>query len=235
MKRKLFLLVLLIGSSITSELQAQTVEGDWYTPLRNKLKLVTISKDSILFRKCSFDSLRDYAYVDMAFKIERKIKTTYIVSSVKDTIPTYYLFSFIPDHAVDKNYMNIESFTSKYPTPGDAEKAITEFENNPLKITFLTQKEIDKIRKKQALSSMSTTDFKKFAAKIMQVDSMNAQYAQKKYAFAYLYSESSTRLLLAELGFNTLVKGDQFDAMFDTFYENLETQQILIKMGTKPK
>jgi len=235
MKLKRFLMLLLTGFICTQKLQAQTVEGDWYTPLRNKLKHVTISKDSIVFRKCSFDSLRDYGYPDMAFKIERKIKTTYIVSSVTDTVRAYYLFSFITDNAGDKNYMNIESFTNQFSTIRDAEKTITEFENNPLKITFLTKQEMDTIRKKKPISSMTTIDFKNFAAKTMHVDSMNAEYTQKKYKFAYLYSESSSRLLLAELGFNSLVKGDQFDAMYDTFYENPETREILIKMGTQSK
>ncbi|HSY62328.1 MAG TPA: hypothetical protein VK796_10650 [Cytophaga sp.] len=235
MKHYLFLILLLAGFLSSTDLFAQIAEGNWYTPIRNKLLHIVISTDSIVFRKCSFDSLRDYGYADMSFKIERKVKTTYIVSSIKDTLPVYYLFSFIPDHTSNKNYMSIESFNNKFPTITDAEKSISEIEKQPLKIAFLTKKEIDTIREGKNISSMTTTDFKNYATRIIQTDSVNAQYSNKKYKLSYLYSESGAKLILAELGFNPLVKGDQFDALFDKFYQDPETQQILIKMGTKPE
>ncbi|HEX8017833.1 MAG TPA: hypothetical protein VF465_21585, partial [Flavobacterium sp.] len=95
MRNRTILLILFIGSTFSTVVFGQTTVGDWYTPLRNKLLHITISKDSILFRKCSFDiEMRDYGYVDMAFKIEKSINSNFIVSGTKDTVPTFYLLNF---------------------------------------------------------------------------------------------------------------------------------------------
>ncbi len=222
-------LILLFLATFTIEIFGQAMEGEWYTPLRNKLLHISVSKDSINFRKCSFDiTMQDYGYVDMAFKVEKVVHSIYIVTSKEDTVKTYYLFQFqLKD---GRSCMNIESANNKYTSINDAENAITNFTTQKMYVTLLNKIEIDKIRQSMAIEKMTSKDFNKYASKIIEVDSLNRQYLKKKFKFTYLYSESTGRILLYETGFNSLVKGNVVDSMFEKFAENPDTKEIFIKM-----
>ncbi|WP_157446995.1 hypothetical protein [Cytophaga aurantiaca] len=234
MKRLLFLILILISFTTPRTLLAQTLEGNWYTPLRNKLLHVIISTDSIVFRKCSYDSLRDYGYADRAFRIEKIVHTNYIVSSFTDSVTNYYLFGFIVDTNSGKNHMNIESTNVAFSNIAAAENAIPQFQKQPLYILFLTKQQIEKIKEGKDISTMTVNDFKIYANKIVEIDSINVDPTNKKYKLSYTYSESTSRLVLCKYGFNALVKGNKFDAMLEKFYENPETKDLLIKMA-QPK
>ena len=234
MRNRTILLILFIGSTFSTVVFGQTKVGDWYTPLRNKLLHITISKDSILFRKCSFDiEMRDYGYVDMAFKIEKSINSNFIVSGTKDTVPTFYLLNFKLKNG--KNLLNIESLNNKFPTLTDAENSIKLIEQQPMNVILMNKSTIDKIRQQKEITTMTTNDFKSYALKIIELDSINTTYRQKKYKLSYLYIESTGRIILSELGFNSLVKGNVFDSMFEKFAENPETKEIFIKMTGSEK
>lgn len=234
MRNRTILLILFIGSTFSTVVFGQTTVGDWYTPLRNKLLHITISKDSILFRKCSFDiEMRDYGYVDMAFKIEKSINSNFIVSGTKDTVPTFYLLNFKLKNG--KNLLNIESLNNKFPTLTDAENSIKLIEQQPMNVILMNKSTIDKIRQQKEITTMTTNDFKSYALKIIELDSINTTYRQKKYKLSYLYIESTGRIILSELGFNSLVKGNVFDSMFEKFAENPETKEIFIKMTGSEK
>jgi hypothetical protein len=229
MKLKTILFIFLIGTTFSNEIFGQTIEGDWYTPLRNKLLHVTISKDSINFRKCSFDiEMRDYGYVDMAFKVEKVVNNNFIVSGTKDTVPTYYLLNFKLKNCM--NLLNIESLSNKFPTLTDAENSIKLIEQQPMNVILMDKSTIDKIRQQKEITTMTSNDFTSYALKIIESDSINTAYRQKKYKLSYLYIESTGSIILSELGFNSLVKGNVFDSMFEKFAENPETKEIFIKM-----
>lgn len=228
MKLKTILFILLICSTFTNEIFGQTMEGDWYTPLRNKLLHVTISRDSITFRKCSFDiEMRDYGYVDMAFKVEKIINNNFIVSGAKDTVPTFYLLNFKLEG--DKNQLNIESLNKPFLSLIDVENNITQLEQQPMTVTLIDKSTIDKIRQQKNVTTMTTNDFKSYALRIIDLDSTNNTNL-KKYKLSYLYMESKGRIILSQLGFNSLVKGNIFDSMFEKFAENSETKDLFIKM-----
>ena len=235
MKLKITLFILLFSIlSGVNKIFAQTIEGDWYTPIRNKLLHISISKDSIVFRKCSFDStMRDYGYIDKAFKVEKVINTIYIVSGIKDTVPTFYLFRFKLEDG--KNNMNIESINSQFFTLSDAENLIKVTLQQPLNIILFNKLTIDKIRHSKDVSTMTTNDFKNYAKRIIERDSNNAAYLNKKFKLSYIYSESTARIILSEIGFNSLVKGDIFDSMIEKFAKNPETKDIFIKMSSVGK
>ena len=229
MKLKTILFIFLIGTTFSNEIFGQSIEGDWYTPLRNKLLHITISKDSILFKKCSFDiEIRDYGYVDMAFKIEKSINNNFIVSGIKDTVPTFYLLGFKFENG--RNLLNIQSLNNKFPTLTDAENSITLIEPQSMNVILMDKSTIDKIRQQKDITTMTSNDFKSYALKIIDLDSINASYTQTKYKLSYLYIESTGRIILSELGFNSLVKGNVFDSMFEKFAENPETKDIFLKM-----
>lgn len=229
MRNRTILLILFIGSTFSTVVFGQTTEGDWYTPLRNKLLHITISKDSILFRKCSFDiEMRDYGYVDMAFKIEKSINSNFIVSGTKDTVPTFYLLKFKLENG--RNLLNIESLNNKFPTVTEAENSIKLLEQQPMNVILMDKSTIDKIRQQKNITTMKSNDFKSYALKIIDLDSINISYSQMKYKLSYLYIESTGRIILSELGFNSLVKGNLFDSMLEKFAENPETKEIFIKM-----
>lgn len=235
MKPKITLFILLFSKlSVANELLAQTIEGNWYTPLRNKLLHITISKDSIIFRKCSFDStMTDYGYIDKAFKVEKVINTYYIVSGIKDTIPSFYLLKFKLEG--DKNNMNIESLDSKFFTLSDAENSIKVTSQQPLNIILFNKLSIDKIRQRKDISTMTVSDFKNYASRVIERDSINTNYIKKKYKLSYVYAESTARIILSEIGFNSLVKGDIFDTMIEKFAENPKTKDLIIKMSRSGK
>jgi len=229
MRNRTILLILFIGSTFSTVVFGQTTIGDWYTPIRNKLLHITISKDSIIFRKCSFDiEMRDYGYVDMAFKIEKSINRNFIVSGTKDTAPTFYLLNFKLENG--RNLLNIESLNNKFPTLTDAENSIKLIEQPPINVILLDKSRIDKIRQQKDITTMTSNDFKSYALKILELDSINASYSQTKYKLSYLYKESTGRIILSELVFNSLVKGNLFDSMLEKFAENPETKEIYIKM-----
>jgi hypothetical protein len=218
-----------MGSTFSTVVFGQSTVGDWYTPLRNKLLHITISKDSILFRKCSFDNeMRDYGYVDMAFKIEKSINSNFIVSGTKDTLPTFYILKFKLENG--RNLLNIESLNNKFPTLTDAENSIKPIVQQPMNVILMDKSTIDKIRQQKDITTMKSNDFKSYALKLMELDSINATYNQVKYKLSYLYIESTGRIILSELGFNSLVKGNLFDSMLEKFAENPETKKIFIKM-----
>jgi hypothetical protein len=218
-----------MGSTFSTVVFGQSTVGDWYTPLRNKLLHITISKDSILFRKCSFDNeMRDYGYVDMAFKIEKSINSNFIVSGTKDTLPTFYILKFKLENG--RNLLNIESLNNKFPTLTDAENSIKPIVQQPMNVILMDKSTIDKIRQQKDITTMKSNDFKSYALKLMELDSINATYNQVKYKLSYLYIESTGRIILSELGFNSLVKGNLFDSMLEKFAENPETKEIFIKM-----
>ncbi|MFZ1524335.1 MAG: hypothetical protein WAT22_05920 [Saprospiraceae bacterium] len=234
MRNRTILLILFIGSTFSTVVFGQTTVGDWYTPLRNKLLHITISKDSILFRKCSFDiEMRDYGYVDMAFKIEKSINSYFIVSGTKDTVPTFYLLKFKLENG--RNLLNIESLNNKFPTLTDAENSIKLIEQQPMNVILMDKSTIDKIRQQKVITTMTSNDFKSYALKIIELDSINASYSQTKYKLSYLYIEATGRIILSELGFNSLVKGNLFNSMLEKFEENPETKEIFIKMTGSEK
>ncbi len=229
MRNRTILLILFFGTTFSTVVFGQTTVGDWYTPLRNKLLHITISKDSILFRKCSFDTdMRDYGYVDMAFKIEKSIASNFIVSGTKDTVPTFYLLKFKMENG--RNLLNVESLNKKFQTLTDAENSIKLIEQQPMNVILLDKSTIDKIRQQKDITTMTSNDFKSYALKIIELDSINATYSKTKYKLSYLYIESTGRIILSELGFNSLVKGNLFDSMFEKFAENPETKEIFIKI-----
>ena len=231
MKLKVILFIFLIGTSFSNEIFGQS---DWYTPIRNKLLHITISKDSILFRKCSFDTaMRDYGYVDMAFKIEKSINSNFIVSGTKDTVRTFYLLKFKLENG--RNLLNIESLNNKFPTLTDAENSIKLIEKQPMNIILMDKATVGKIRQQKDITTMTSDDFKSYALKIVELDSFNASYSQTKYKLSYLYIESTGRIILSDLGFNSLVKGNLFDSMLEKFAENPETKEIFIKMARSGK
>jgi hypothetical protein len=222
------ILILIILTTLTSDMFCQ-VEGDWFTPLRNKLLHILITKDSISFRKCSFEKeMQDYGYIDMAFKVEKKVNESYIVSMTDDSIKYYYLFCFQVINGI--NYMNIESADKKFSTITEAENENPNFKKQSLNITLLSALELDKIRQNKIVEKMTTNDFKKFASSIMKSDSIYRQRVVRKYKFTYLYAESTNRILLADIGINSLVKGSILDSMFERFQENPETKEMFSKM-----
>jgi hypothetical protein len=172
--------------------------------------------------------MRDYGYVDMAFKIEKSINNNFIVSGTKDTVPTFYLFGFKLENG--RNLLNIESLNNKFPTLTDAENSITLIEPQPMNVILMDKSRIDKIRQQKDITTMTSNDFKSYALKIIDLDSINASYSQTKYKLSYLFIESTGRIILSELGFNSLVKGNLFDSMLEKFAENPETKDIFIKM-----
>lgn len=229
MRNRTILLILCLGSAFSTLVFGQTMRGDWYTPLRNKLLHITISEDSILFRKCSFDiEMRDYGDVDMAFKIEKSIDNNFIVSGTKDTVPTFYLLKFKLENG--KNLLNIESLNNKFSTLTDAENSIKLIERQPMNVILMDKSAIDKIRQYKEISTMTSNDFRNYAQKIIELDSINASFSQTKYKLSYLYIESTGRIILSELKFNSLVKGNVFDSMLVKFAENPDTKEIFIKM-----
>lgn len=229
MSIRIFILLIFVGSTFSTSIFGQTIQGDWYTPLRNKLLHLTISNDSILFRKCSFDiEMREYDYVAMAYKIEKKVNNHFVVLETKDSVISYYLLSFKLENG--KNLLNIESLNNKFPTLADAENSIQLIEQQPMNVILFDKSAIDQIRKQKDITAMTSDDFKSFAQKIIELDSINASNSQKKYKLSYLYNESTGRIILSELDFNPLVKGHLFDSMLEKFAENPETKELFIKM-----
>jgi hypothetical protein len=223
------LISILLFFTLTNSIFGQGVEGEWYTPLRNKLLHISISKDSINFRKCSFDkNMVDYGYVDLACKIEKYENEAYIVSSIKDSIKTFSVFYF---QLIDnKNYMNIESSDKKFKTISDAENETSNLKKQIIYITLLNNKQLEKIRKQKDIKKMTTIDFKNYASKIILSDSLYRQNITEKFMFSYLYSESTSRILLSEIGINSLVKGNVFDESIFKFADIAETKEIFIKL-----
>lgn len=172
--------------------------------------------------------MREYDYVAMAYKIEKKVNNHFVVLETKDSVISYYLLSFKLENG--KNLLNIESLNNKFPTLADAENSIQLIEQQPMNVTLLDKSAIDQIRKQKDITAMKSDDFKSFAQKIIELDSINASNSQKKYKLSYLYNESTGRIILSELDFNPLVKGHLFDSMLEKFAENPETKELFIKM-----
>ncbi len=234
MKLKIILIIFLAGPAISNGPFAQTMDGDWYTPLRNKILHLAISKDSIVFRKCSSGiEMQDYGYADMAFKIEKVVNGNYIVSGTKDTVPTFYLLNF--KWKDGRNNLNIESLNHTFLTVADAESSIKLIEQQPVNVVLLSKKTIDEIRRNKDIAKMTTIDFKNYALKIIELDSSNASYLNKKYRLSYLYIESTGRIVLSALGFNPLVKGNVIDSMLERFAGNPETKELFTKMTESGK
>src|SRR4030095_11425001 len=229
MKFKLLLILVFLVSIASNELFAQTITGDWYTPLRNKLFHLTISKDSVILRKSGFEiEMQDYGYVDMAFKVEKVVNHNYIVSGIKDSVLSFYLLNFQLEKG--KYNLNIESLNNKFLTLAEAENSLSAFGQSPLNITLIDKSTIDKIRHQRDISTMTTNDFKGFALKVIEHDSITASFSKQKYKLSYLYGESAGRIILSESGFNSLVKGNVFDDMLKKFAEDPETKEIFLKM-----
>lgn len=229
MKLKILFFLLLISATFSNEIFAQTTQEDWYTPLRNKLLHITISKDSITFRKCSFDvEMKDYGYVFMGFKIEKKVNNNYIISETKDKISTIYLMIFKLEN--DRVNLNIESLNTSFLSVADAENAIKTFELNSLNITLIDKPTIDKIRQQADINTMTPNEFKNCALKIIELDSKNSAYLKRKYKLTSLYIDSTLRLIVSDLGFNGLAGGNKFDTMLEKFSENPETKELFLKM-----
>jgi len=225
--------ITLIGACICSvfgnELNAQTVAGEWYTPLLNKLLHLTISQDSIAFRKCSFGiEMQDYGYVDRGFKIEKMMEDYFVVSNSMDTIPAFYWMNF--SLADGKNNLNVESLNTSFSSIMEVEQAIKLNVLEPISIVLLDKTALAKIREEHDIASMTVDDFKHFALKLMALDDNNDKQQDQKFILSYLNVESTGRIVLADLGFNALVKGNEMDAMFDKFSEHPETEALFIKM-----
>jgi hypothetical protein len=226
---KITLIVACVCSVFASELNAQTIVGDWYTPLRNKLLHITISQDSIAFRKCSFDvEMQDYGYVDMRFKIEKVTNNYFIVSDSVDIISMFYWVNF---SVVDgKNNLNIESLNTSYSSIIEVENAIKLNDLYPINITFFDKATIAKIRQQRNITTMTVDDFKSYASKLIELDTSNDARKNQKFKLSYLYVESTGRIVLSDLGFNSSVKGTAMDAMFEKFAEHPETKEIFMRM-----
>ena len=104
-----------------------------------------------------------------------------------------------------------------------------------MNVILMDKSTIDKIRQQKVITTMTSNDFKSYALKIIELDSINASYSQTKYKLSYLYIEATGRIILSELGFNSLVKGNLFDSMLEKFEENPETKEIFIKMTGSEK
>ncbi len=94
--------------------------------------------------------MRDYGYVDMAFKIEKSINSYFIVSGTKDTVPTFYLLKFKLENG--RNLLNIESLNNKFPTLTDAENSIKLIEQQPMNVILMDKSTIDKIRQQKVIT-----------------------------------------------------------------------------------
>ncbi len=228
MKSKTILIIAIFCTVFCTDLCAQTVAGDWYTPLRNKLLHIIITQDSIAFRKCGFDiEMQDYGYVDLRFKIEKVTNNYFIVSNSADTIPAFYWMNF--SLADGKNNLNIESLNESFTSVTEVEKAIKLKELSNMNVVLLDKTTIDKIRQLRDISTMSVADFKNYALKLMALDDNNDKQKDQKFKLSYLYVESTGRITLADLGFNSLVKGNVFDAMIGKFAEHPETEAIFMQ------
>ncbi len=226
MIKKLIFICLFFVLIITNKANAQSIEGNWYTPIRNKLLHLIITKDSILLRKCSFDtSMQDYGYLESGYHIEKKIKNAFIVKNIKDSMTNFYLVTFKSEN--EKNLMNIQSFSDTFSTIAEAEKAIDTFQKNPLSVTFLNKENINKIRSKKPIETITLEEFKTHIINLIALDSTNKTYAKKKFKFNYLYIESTERIMYSELGFNSLVKGFVIDAIFRKYYEFSEIKTLI--------
>lgn len=227
---KFRLLISLFLFTITA-VSAQDVEGDWYTPIRNKLINVNISKDSVIIRKCDFD-LNSYEFREVSARIVKKAENIYIVSADRDGEEMFWLFGF--RRIAGNNMMNAASFDKKYVSLEEAEKDINVFREVNVEITLLDKAAISKIKKKRDINTMTADDFKKFATKIIAIDTANAAFYAKKYKLAYLYGESIARIALSEIGINCLIKGNSFTSVMSKFGQDPETKDLFDELA-QPK
>ena len=112
----------------------------------------------------------------------------------------------------------------------EVEQAIKLNVLEPISIVLLDKTALAKIREQHDIASMTVDDFKHFALKLMALDDNNDKQQDQKFILSYLYVESTGRIVLSDLGFNALVKGNVLDAMFEKFAEHPETEALFIKM-----
>ncbi len=232
---KIPFVVFLFVTSIASPALSQNNEVCWYTPIRNKLVKITITQDSIFFTKVRFENPeRDYGYHSTLSKIEKAIttdtSTCYILSSTKDSTVIFNIFYFNLIKSKAQLLIHVESMNIDYGSIKEAENAIPEFSMPQLKITLMQLQQIEEIKQGKPISSMTTELFNRYAKKIIKNDSINQVYYEHNYKLGYLYVESTSRILLADLGINSLVKGNIYDKMLFSFAEKEETKELYLKL-----
>ncbi len=227
---KIKLLALLVFCVISGvKTLAQSIEGNWYTPLPNKLLHIVISKDSIVFRKCSFDDMKDYGYADVAFRIAKTVDNTYIVSEKKKNgQEIFYLFGVALEN--ERCLINMASMSDEFLTFAEAEDHYDVLKGHSRNIVLVAKTEVETIKKQRAITTMTTEDFKKFANAMIGLDAANIDVAEKKYKLSYLYRQSILRILLADIGFDPFVATKGFDTLWE-FAENPETKDLFAKMS----
>ncbi|MBL4578515.1 MAG: hypothetical protein COA57_09960 [Flavobacteriales bacterium] len=233
---KILFVVFLFLTIVTNPALSQNNEGSWYTLLRNKLLKITITQDSIFLTKVRFENPeQDYGYNSFSSKIEKTITTNtntcFILSSKKDSTVTFNIFYFNLIDAKAQISMHVESMNNDYSSINEAENAVPHFSDQQLKITFLLLQKIEKIKLGKLISSMTVEEFNRYANKIIENDSINQIYYGQKYKLGYLYGESTSRIILADLGINSLVKGNVHDKMLSFFAENEETKDLFLEMS----
>lgn len=232
---KTLFLIFLFLTTASSPVLSQN-EGVWHTPLRNKLLKIIIAKDSIFMTKCSFENPKeDFGYNSYSGKIEQTITTNsstcFILSSKKDSTDIYNVFYFNLIDPKTQISMHIESMNINYISLNEAKNAVPEFSDQHLKIIFMNIQTIEKIKLGNSISSMAAEEFNHFANKIIENDSINQVYYGNNYKLGYLYGESTSRIILADLGINSLVKGNVYDNMLFTFAKNEKTKDLFLKMS----
>lgn len=217
-------IVLLLALLATATLYPQSIEGNWYLNDKSYLVKLTIKGDTILAYQdlpytASLDTILPADMVLRILKPEKNDgnKTSYTIQVIKgkkvDTDIRSAIFEVAGTH--DNPMLLLNMIKNK---------------DNPLTppIKLITRKEVERYATLKDITQMDESTFITFANKVI---ALREEY--KKAAFkSKEYYMSEVKFLLAEMGYNPLVRvHDLGTNLIDRFRDNPNTKELVETMG----
>lgn len=243
--KPIFILILLLSNAIM--FGQNTINGEWYTPVRNKLLKVTIKEDSLYLTKQKFDlnEKSDYLHEGL-FKIEKKTINGEIISFIlsesrfidpdlgdkptKTGKQTFYkIATFRWDANSKKNTMAIFSFNSDFDSKESAEESLKSIPDNFIGINLYDKSGIETASRKKEVQSMTADDLKNYLKEAIQF-AKDAKNNLPKYKLNYVFRESAGRELVSKAGFNPFYKGREMELIFAKYSEDPEVKKLMSEL-----
>jgi hypothetical protein len=232
MKRILFILLSCLAFGFQATAQTD-LQGRWYMFSRNRVIRFTITRDSLLSDQLDWDLslLQPSRTADTSIIVKRFIahhNQYFFLLQPHDSTHYIHLATFVVITPTREISLAVNSPDSGYLDVIQAQQYISSDTSQKYGVSLFSNDALRSLQQQKSISAMTSSDFKRYAAKIitfhLQLDSLS-QLPSPPNGLVY-YAYSMIRTALGQVGFNPLVSNNQLENAFRHFEDDPETKEL---------
>lgn len=232
MKRLLFILLPCLAFSCQDTSQTD-LQGRWYMFSRNRVIRFTITRDSLLSDQLDWDlsPMQPSRKADTSLIVKRFLahhNQYFLLLQPHDSAHSIHLNTFIVVTPTKEITLAVNSPDSDYLDVIQAQQYISSDTGQKYGVSLFSDDALRSLQQQKSISTMTSSDFKRYAAKIiafhLQLDSLS-QLPSPPNGLVY-YAYSMIRTALGQVGFNPLVSNNQLENAFRHFEDDPDTKEL---------